>query len=529
MNVNHHCMQMNLSFVCYDDEEEPMLYKQNNAPDGMTKKEEATLQPLQISNGLLLSRPAAKLWPGFKSSGNKSAKKSQHMISERDFHNILQACRPRNRGEQGSGLPKSLLTLIKKSTDESANPSSSSHGDISSNRPDHASPQRRTNHHSRSYYREWGAVNFESFDARMQDDTTSQSSHSGSLASCGSNAPVFQPSGRGHLQSAISLDTLARDDNTSPDFASNEALIRQFMIEHDKSAFCHPVTKHKIGRTDAASHSPLLPSIHPSGIEAALEHYSQPKRDEQSKVAEPPALTKTVSIKDNSIIISERSLAVSPLGSLGIPYSFDSRKMRPSAVRLVVPEALPGNALRSDSLLGSRRKSFSVLHDSLREHGSMTSKTPKHNTAKISSQTPSQKQLKQIERQPSNQRRRRKQWVLNPFRQEDEDEVLAKRTHNRRRWSHVFPLGEEEFKRHAGPNWKSLCQPAILPVTIDFHPTAQELQDKEKFRVKQYSVTLPPMNETNYQSHRELLDELVVSSSCIIPFPRRHMNKTHIN
>ena len=31
---------------------------------------------------------------------------------------------------------------------------------------------------------------------------------------------------------------------------------------------------------------------------------------------------------------------------------------------------------------------------------------------------------------------------LNPFRQEDENEVLAKRTHNRRRWSHVFPLGE---------------------------------------------------------------------------------------
>ena len=63
--------------------------------------------------------------------------------------------------------------------------------------------------------------------------------------------------------------------------------------------------------------------------------------------------------------------------------------------------------------------------------------------------------------QQQSYRNRRKRWVLNPFRQEDEDEVLAKRTHNRRRWSHVFPLGEDEFKRHAGPNWKSLCQPAI--------------------------------------------------------------------
>ncbi len=44
--------------------------------------------------------------------------------------------------------------------------------------------------------------------------------------------------------------------------------------------------------------------------------------------------------------------------------------------------------------------------------------------------------------------------------------MLAERSHNRRRWSHVFPLGEIEFKRHAGPNWKSLTQPAILPLTI---------------------------------------------------------------
>lgn len=107
-------------------------------------------------------------------------------------------------------------------------------------------------------------------------------------------------------------------------------------------------------------------------------------------------------------------------------------------------------------------------------------------------------------------RHRRKPWVLNPFRQEDEDEVLAKRTHNRRRWSHVFPLGESEFKRHAGPNWKSLCQPACLPMTIDFHPSPKELEDQAKFSVKQYSVTLPPMNETTYKSHKDLLDDLLI-------------------
>jgi hypothetical protein len=59
----------------------------------------------------------------------------------------------------------------------------------------------------------------------------------------------------------------------------------------------------------------------------------------------------------------------------------------------------------------------------------------------------------------------RRKKAINPFRQQDEIEVLAQKSHNRRRWSHVFPLGEIEFKRHAGPNWKSMTVPAILPLS----------------------------------------------------------------
>ena len=110
---------------------------------------------------------------------------------------------------------------------------------------------------------------------------------------------------------------------------------------------------------------------------------------------------------------------------------------------------------------------------------------------------------------PLSQPTRRKAWVLNPFRQQDEEEVLAKRTHNRRRWSHVFPPGEIEFKRHAGPNWKSLCQPAILPTTIDYHPTPTELNDPSKFQFGHYSVALDDMDRTYYQSHSDLLREMV--------------------
>jgi len=102
---------------------------------------------------------------------------------------------------------------------------------------------------------------------------------------------------------------------------------------------------------------------------------------------------------------------------------------------------------------------------------------------------------------------RRKQWVLNPFRQEDEDEVLSKRNHNSRRWSHVFPQGEIEFKRHAGPNFKSLCQPAILPVKIDVYPTQEEIN--KKFRFQFYEVNLDAMDLTYYKSHADLLMEMV--------------------
>lgn len=51
---------------------------------------------------------------------------------------------------------------------------------------------------------------------------------------------------------------------------------------------------------------------------------------------------------------------------------------------------------------------------------------------------------------------------------------------------------------------------SLVPMTIDFHPSPQDLDDQAKFSVKQYSVTLPPMNETTYMSHTELLDDLLM-------------------
>jgi hypothetical protein len=103
----------------------------------------------------------------------------------------------------------------------------------------------------------------------------------------------------------------------------------------------------------------------------------------------------------------------------------------------------------------------------------------------------------------------RRKKAFNPFRQSDEDAVLAKRSHNRRRWSHVFPLGEVEFKRHVGPIWNSLTSPAILPLSVDYFPSPHELRDESRFQFSPYTVTLGGIDKSHYSTHDELLMEMV--------------------
>jgi len=128
----------------------------------------------------------------------------------------------------------------------------------------------------------------------------------------------------------------------------------------------------------------------------------------------------------------------------------------------------------------------------------------RRNESKSTSRVIEQKKMNTVPSKSSRQKR----WVLNPFRQQDEEEILAKRSYNRRRWSHVFPLGEVEFKRQAGPNWKSLCQPAVLPLTIDYHPSQKELSDSDKYQFNHYEIMLDAMNTLYYKTHKELLFEM---------------------
>lgn len=213
---------------------------------------------------------------------------------------------------------------------------------------------------------------------------------------------------------------------------------------------------------------------------------------------------------------SPPSQAVSPLRLGMTPFSLERQNegLRPGVFKSVAPNVIPRSSRFVDSLVAfqpldpqqkilsqpyakSRDDSFHynkasghsvtesrLLHrrksqwDNVEPYGNkrhaQRTEVGSVGDSQRNIQTSSPQRLKiktQSNRKPPHQqsfRHRQKSWVLNPFRQEDEEEVLAKRTHNRRRWSHVFPLGEDEFKRHAGPNWKSLCQPAICELVVVF-------------------------------------------------------------
>ena len=101
----------------------------------------------------------------------------------------------------------------------------------------------------------------------------------------------------------------------------------------------------------------------------------------------------------------------------------------------------------------------------------------------------------------------RKRYAINPFRKGEGKAFLETRTHNRRRWSHVFPaysLGRQENAyTYFGLNKKSLTQPAILPMTTDFIPSAKDI--KTYYEIQSgYSLSI-----CAYDSLENLVTEMV--------------------
>ena len=501
------------------------------------------------SNGFLQrSAPDTLVMPKDQPApANLSRQQYKHLISDRGFEDILQACRPRNRGEYGSGLPTSLTTLLKKAVPgnkievKETKDRHRQKAGVDHQRSEQLVPLTPHKHASRSRLPEWGAVNFDDFTRERLNNSQqtpklnrsfsggSGCSPSSSFASIGSFR--FPSHLISHLQSTASLDggghsessggenspppkryssdgsmaTLDEDMQQGSEASPREKSqslsdIQKLMAEHDKNTFSRlPKTSSRINGAlqspgsarsslkesswpgspaRGVSQSALLPVLKKGGIEAALVKYDTTRqKKEQGSIPTAGHLLENF-IVNSEEAVGRSSLATSPL-SIGMPFSLDRRSdgLRPSVMRLVAPEAIPRASRQTTDgfqLLDQRKKSFQfqpldqrrnslqlLSHrrksqwDKPKENGvkndnlSATStpfsprislepipplesgdiSRPHHHTPQ---HVKSKKQHSRRSHHRHSNRHRRKQWVLNPFRREDEDEVLAKRTHNRR-------------------------------------------------------------------------------------------------
>ncbi len=227
--------------------------------------------PWDVSNGFLRRRKPINhdqsAPTSFPSSDVAATAKdhARHLISQRGFEDILQACRPRNRGEYGSGLPVSLSNLLRKFSPNGNNSMQASDQMINLDQPggsNYYSPQRS----SRAKNLEWGAVSFDDFNMTKVSSSLqrsqfyrmsaslSDSSSASSFTSIGSSMFVSQSMSGMHLQSTTSLSVEAgqtsainRDDsstsldidgeNPQEDNGKSTSMIEKMMREHDENAF----------------------------------------------------------------------------------------------------------------------------------------------------------------------------------------------------------------------------------------------------------------------------------------------------
>lgn len=101
----------------------------------------------------------------------------------------------------------------------------------------------------------------------------------------------------------------------------------------------------------------------------------------------------------------------------------------------------------------------------------------------------------------------RKRYGINPFREQEGKKYLKARTHNRRRWMHVFPSGgkDEGWQLQHTLNMKSLCQPAMLPLTTDYLPPVKDIEGN----VNPYNAQVVQANQYSESNYTLILDPTV--------------------
>ena len=264
---------------CSDDNFLDTTNSNNNNDDG---EDEPHVQTWSASNGFLKRINNSSVIQETTQQpvpiGSARQQRYKNLIRDRGFEDILQACRPRSRGEYGSGLPISLTNLLKKvarpvtitrsETDDNLKMANlnrdsqqlASLGDMARTSPQHALDT------SKSRYLEWGTVNFDAFpqrrfsNAQHQPYNTLNRSFSGSHGSSPSSSlgSYRFPShllSISHLQSTASLGSdgqsvssghqsngsMATPDNEQ-DAPSGIDELKKFMSDFDTSTFSNTPT-----------------------------------------------------------------------------------------------------------------------------------------------------------------------------------------------------------------------------------------------------------------------------------------------
>eukprot|EP00474_Spongospora_subterranea_P005055 CRZ05513.1 hypothetical protein [Spongospora subterranea] len=81
---------------------------------------------------------------------------------------------------------------------------------------------------------------------------------------------------------------------------------------------------------------------------------------------------------------------------------------------------------------------------------------------------------------------------------------VIKIANNRRRWVHLFPKTDAPLTQL---NMRSLCMPAILPLTTDYFPSPDELQNE--FRNTVHTLSLIPNDHRYHDRAENLVSELI--------------------
>lgn len=97
---------------------------------------------------------------------------------------------------------------------------------------------------------------------------------------------------------------------------------------------------------------------------------------------------------------------------------------------------------------------------------------------------------------------------VNPFRNQKVSQLGA----SDRRWEHIYPKWSSHEGSNLHTNWKSLCSPACLPLTIEYFPTPEELSEfylEYTYTVSPAYEVYPRNAEQDHQKIESLLIELI--------------------